>query len=103
MDLISDILLMCAALGAALYCHVLARRLRRLQNLKEGIGGAVASLSVQVEGLTKALKSAQKLAGEATETVSERTKRAEQVADRLELLVASMHDLETKSRSEERV
>ena len=42
MELIADILLVAGALGAGLYCHVLARRLSRFNDLENGVGGAVA-------------------------------------------------------------
>ena len=73
MDLIADILLAAGAFGAGFYCFVLSRRLSRFNDLEKGVGGAVASLSTSsLDGLTE---------------------RAEGVAKRLELLVASMHDL----------
>ena len=42
MDLIADILLVAGALGAGLYCHVLARRLSRFNDLETGVGGEAA-------------------------------------------------------------
>lgn len=93
MELIADILLVAGALGAGIYCFVLARRLRRFNDLETGVGGAVAVLSVQVDDLTTTLEVAQGAAGSSAETLSELTERAEAAAKRLELLVASMHDL----------
>ncbi len=93
MDLIADILLVAGALGAGFYCFVLARRLTRFTDLENGVGGAVAVLSAQVDDLSKTLNTAQKTAGDSSESLQELTERAEDVARRLELLVASMHDL----------
>lgn len=93
MELIADILLVSGALGAGLYCHVLARRLRRFNTLEDGIGGAVAVLSAQVDDLTRTLKAAQTTAQDSSQSLDGLTMRAETVARRLELLVASMHDL----------
>lgn len=93
MDMIADILLVAGALGAGLYCFVLARRLTRFTDLEGGVGGAVAVLSAQVDDLTKTLNAAQATAGASTDSLAELTNRAEDVAKRLELLVASMHDL----------
>ena len=90
---ISDILLVAGALGAGFYCYILARRLARFNDLEYGIGGAVAVLSAQVDDLAKTLVSAQKTAASANVTLEGLTDRAETVAKRLELLVASMHDL----------
>lgn len=93
MELIADILLVAGALGAGLYCFVLARRLARFNDLENGVGGAVAVLSAQVDDLTRTLQAAQQTAGASTSTLEGLTDRAEGVAKRLELLVASMHDL----------
>ncbi len=91
--MIADILLVAGALGAGFYCFILARRLTRFTDLENGVGGAVAVLSAQVDDLSKTLSSAQKSAGDSSKSLSELTERAEDVARRLELLVASMHDL----------
>lgn len=94
MELIADILLVAGALGAGLYCFVLARRLARFNDLETGIGGAVAVLSAQVDDLTRTLTAAQKSANVSTGTLEGLTERADAVARRLELLVASLHDLQ---------
>ncbi len=93
MEMIADILLVAGALGAGLYCYVLARRLSRFNDLENGVGGAVAVLSAQVDDLTKTLAAAQHTAVASTRSLDGLTDRAEGVAKRLELLVASMHDL----------
>ncbi|MAU53570.1 MAG: hypothetical protein CMN17_14650 [Roseovarius sp.] len=93
MELIADILLVAGALGAAVYCHVLARRLSRFNDLETGMGGAVAVLSAQVDDLAQTLRAAQATASSSTGSLDALTDRAEGVARRLELLVAAMHDL----------
>lgn len=93
MELIADILLVAGALGAAFYCFILGRRLSRFNDLEAGVGGAVAVLSAQVDDLTKTLEAAQTTAGASGESLQALTERAETVAKRLELMVASMHDL----------
>lgn len=93
MELIADFLLMAGTLGAGFYCYILARRLRRFNDLETGVGGAVAVLSAQVDDLTKALEIARTTAGTSTQSLEALTDRAESVARRLELMIASMHDL----------
>jgi len=93
MDMIADILLVAGAIGAGLYCYILARRLSRFNDLETGMGGAVATLSAQVDDMTRALSSARQTADGSTQALAELTDRAEDVARRLELLVAAMHDL----------
>lgn len=93
MELIADIMLAAGALGAGFYCFILSRRLNKFTDLEKGVGGAVAVLSAQVDDLTRTLTSAQDSAGESSRSLEELTDRAEDAARRLELLVASMHDL----------
>ena len=93
MQLLADVLLGLAALGAAVYCMVLARRMKRFNQLETGMGGAIAVLSAQVDDMTKALEKAQATAAYSSSTLEDLTKRAEQGAERIELLLASLHDL----------
>ncbi|MBK0325907.1 hypothetical protein I5535_01230 [Rhodobacteraceae bacterium F11138] len=93
MELIADILMVAGALGAGFYCFVLARRLNRFNNLEQGVGGAVAVLSAQVDDLNKTLVAARDAADTSNASLTELTGRAESVAARLELMMASMHDM----------
>ncbi|AMY68033.1 DUF6468 domain-containing protein [Frigidibacter mobilis] len=93
MELIADILLGAGALGAAAYCLVLSRRLAAFTRLESGMGSAIAVLSAQVDDMTRALDRARGAATSSADALEGRTRRAEQVAERLELLLASMHDL----------
>ena len=93
MDLIADILLVAGSFGAAIYCYVLATRLKRFTTLESGMGGAIAVLSAQVDDMTRALEQARGAANGSAESLEGLTARGEAVARRLELLVASLHDL----------
>jgi hypothetical protein len=93
MDLIADILLVAGSFGAAVYCYVLAARLKRFTTLESGMGGAIAVLSAQVDEMTVALEKARGAANGSAESLAALTARGEEVARRLELLVASLHDL----------
>lgn len=93
MDLIADVFLAAGAFGAAFYCFVLQRRLTRFTRLENGMGGAIAVLSAQVDDLTKALKSAQVAAADSTQRLDGLTDRAEAATTRLELMLSSLHDL----------
>ena len=93
MDLIADILLVAGSFGAAVYCYVLAARLKRFTTLESGMGGAIAVLSAQVDDMTLALEQARGAANGSAESLDALTARGEAVARRLELLVASLHDL----------
>jgi len=93
MKLASDVLLGAGALGAAVYCVVLARRLKRFNNLENGVGGAVAVLSAQVDDMTRTLDQARKAAAHSAQSLTALTERAESSARKLELMMASLHDL----------
>ena len=93
MDLIADMLLAAGALGAAVYCVVLSRRLSRFTDLQGGVGGAVAALSAQVDEMTRALERSRRAAGEQAGSLERSTRKATDVSRRLELLMASMHDI----------
>lgn len=95
MQFLSDILLATAAIGAAIFCLVLSRRLRALTTLDSGMGNAIAVLSSQVDGMARSLKAAQQTSRTAAETLESQTKRAEAACRKLELLMASLHDLPT--------
>ncbi len=97
MELIADVLLFAATVGAAVYCYVLAARLRRFTTLESGMGGAIAVLSAQVDDMTQALEKAQGVASASELRLQELTQRADGLARQLELLVASLHDLPAAS------
>lgn len=93
MDMIADILLMAGSFGAAIYCYVLSTRLKKFTTLETGMGGAIAVLSAQVDDMTVALEKARLAANGSAESLEGLTARGEAVARKLELLVASLHDL----------
>jgi hypothetical protein len=93
MQFFSDLLLAAGAFGAALYCYVLSARLKKFTTLETGMGGAIAVLSAQVDDMTQALAKAQGAASVSVTTLETLTLRAEGASAKLELLVASLHDL----------
>ncbi|MCB2094400.1 MAG: hypothetical protein H6901_03830 [Rhodobacteraceae bacterium] len=106
MEYIADILLGAGALGAGIYCWVLARRLRAFNQLENGIGGAVAVLSAQVDDMTAALETARATATGSSDALAGMTRRAESAVGKLELLLATLHDLpepEPRMRGQTRV
>ncbi len=93
MNLIADILMSAGAFGAAIYCFVLSGRLKKFTTLESGMGSAIAVLSAQVDDMTKALERARTAAVGSATGLEGLTARAEAAAARIELLLASMHDL----------
>lgn len=102
MNFLSDILLATAAVGAAVFCLVLSRRLRALTTLDSGMGKAIAVLSAQVDDLSRALKTAQQTSRLSVEKLDTQTSRAEAACRQLELLMASLHDLPAPEAPSER-
>ena len=68
-------------------------------DLEKGVGGAVAVLSSQVDDLNKSFASARQITEGSTQALDQLTGRAESVAQRLELMMASMHDMPEVSPS----
>lgn len=95
MELIANIMLAAGAFGLAAYCFVLQKKISRFSKLEDGMGGAIAVLSAQVDDMTRALSSARGAAQESSTRLQDLTERAEAAAVRLELLVSSLHDLPT--------
>lgn len=93
MNLIADFLLAAGAFSTAVYCLVLSRRLKRFTTLETGMGGAIAVLSAQVDDMTKALERARSSAQTSSAALDEQVSRAETAAARLDLILASLHDL----------
>lgn len=93
MELVADFLLGAGALGAGFFCYILARRLNRFNDLEKGVGGAVALLSAQVDDLAKTLVAAREISDGSNTALDELTGRAEAVSQRLELMMASLHDI----------
>jgi hypothetical protein len=93
MTLIADILLAAGAFGAAVYCSILSARLKTFSTLETGMGGAIAVLSAQVDDMTRALETARGASDGSAGRLADLAQRAETASARLELLVASLHDL----------
>ena len=68
--------LVAASVGLACFCLLLARRLRRLNDLESGLGGAIAVMAAEVDRLERAIRSARTEATEASEQLSEEISRA---------------------------
>lgn len=85
MDLIADLLLIAAALGAAFYCFILSRRLSTLNSAEGGIGEAIATFSKQVARLEEALEGSR----ERAEDVDQRLRATMEQAEKLESTLAA--------------
>ena len=91
-SIVSDLLLLAAACGAAFYCMILSRRLARLNSVDKGLGGAIAVLSAQVDDLTKALSDARSGSEATAERLAGLMAEAETMANDIEEMLSVSHD-----------
>jgi hypothetical protein len=68
--------LVVAALTVAGYCHLLARRLRKLNDLETGLGGAIAVMAAEIARLEAALAAAQAGAATASDGLAREIEKA---------------------------
>ena len=97
MDLIlsnaADILLILATLGAGTFCLILSRRLTRLSRIDNGLGGAIAVLSAQVDDMSKALAETRSGSEGSATRLEELNAEAQRLLEELELTMSACHDL----------
>ncbi|UWQ18441.1 hypothetical protein [Jannaschia sp. M317] len=96
LGLLSDLLLLSATIGMAIYCRVLSKRLRAFNDLETGIGGTVAALSLQVDQLQSSLQAARSDVDDRTDRMTEGVAAADDRIGRLEMLMAGLEDLEAE-------
>lgn len=89
---LADVLLAVASLGAAAYCMVLSRRLKKLGSFDKGIGSAIAVLSAQVEEMKAALREAKAGSDGASENLNNLVRQARDISAELEMMIAACHD-----------
>lgn len=66
LSLILPMISVATALPLAIYCFSLSRRLRRLNNLETGLGGAIAVMTSEISRLDQAIRRARAEAEAAT-------------------------------------
>ena len=91
---LADGLLIIAALGASFYCMVLGRRLANFASVDKGLGGAIATLALQVEDMKTALNEARAGSNEAAERLSTLLEQASEVSQDLDVMIAAFHDID---------
>lgn len=89
MDLLMNGLLLAATCFAGLYCWVLARRVRDLKSLDKGLGGAIVTLTRQVELARTTLEEARSSSNDTKLELSKMVQQADTAANQLRLLIAA--------------
>lgn len=92
MDVLMNGLLLAASLFAGSYCWVLSRRVRELKSLDRGLGGAIVTLTRQIELARGTLDDARAATRENRQDLSQLIARADAAAAQLKLAVATAED-----------
>jgi hypothetical protein len=82
---IFQIFLLIVSIGLGAFCVLLARRLRKLNDLESGLGGAIAVMSVEIERLEGAIRHAQVAATSASFDLLRQIERAQDERGRWDL------------------
>lgn len=78
MTLMMQIPVLAFLLATLVYCGVLARRVKSLNDLETGLGGAIAVMTSEIDRLDRALAAAKADALKATEALSREIERAKE-------------------------
>jgi hypothetical protein len=89
MDLLMNGLLTAATLFAGGYCWVLARRVRELKSLDSGLGGAIVTLTRQVELARTTLDEARAASRDTRQDLAQLVAKADAAAGQLRMLIAA--------------
>lgn len=97
LGLISDVLLLAATCGMAIWCRMLSKRLRSFNDLDTGLGGTIATLTLQVDDLKASLAQATVQTIDRGASLDAATAQADDRIGRMEMLLASLDDLEAEA------
>lgn len=76
MEHLLQAMMVVACLGLAAFCVTLARRLRKLNDLESGLGGAIAIMAAEVDRLEQAIRAARDEANAASERLADEIETA---------------------------
>jgi len=99
---ISDMVLILISGLACLYCAILSRRLKNLNNLKTGVGASIISLTQAIEDTHKAAQEAQNSTLQTVQTLRHLLDKAESAAPRIEALIAELEHSSDKAGHQRR-
>lgn len=102
MTLIMDGLLIAGTLFAGAYCWILARRVHALKDLDKGLGGAIVTLTRQIELARSTLEEAQAAAQSNRQELTKLVAKADRAAGQLRLLLASSPEPQRRTAPQDR-
>jgi chromosome segregation ATPase len=93
MDMIVDFILLAASGAAAVYCFVLSKRLKKLNDMKNGLGASIASMSQTLDQTQQVLALAKRSSVESIERLSALLEEAERLTPELSQLMDALGEL----------
>lgn len=78
LDKIPEFLLLALSAALSIYCFMLSRRLKRLNDLETGLGGAIAVMASEVDRLERTIHAARSEVAQAQAGLSQEVKRAKE-------------------------
>ncbi|MDB2438739.1 hypothetical protein N9W89_08500 [Hellea sp.] len=95
---IADIVLIFISGMACLYCAMLSRRLKKLNNLKSGVGASILSLTQAIEDTHKAAQDAQTSTVQTVETLRHLLDKSESAAPKIEALILELEEVSKNAK-----
>lgn len=86
----TDIAIFLVSFAACIYCVILSRRLKALQDTRDGLGATIMALSKSVSAVSSATHETRAQAGELATRLSALMQEADQMCDRLSTLTAEL-------------
>ena len=86
----TDIAIILVSLAACAYCFVLSRRLKALQDTKDGLGATIMAMSKSVAAMSSSTRETRSHVGEMAARLATQLEDARQTCARLEELKASL-------------
>ncbi|HPF24598.1 MAG: hypothetical protein R3C08_14225 [Hyphomonas sp.] len=86
----TDIVIILVSFAACVYCFVLSRRLKALQDTKDGLGATIMAMTKSVAAMSSSTKETRSHVGEMAARLATQLEDARQTCIRLEELKASL-------------
>ncbi|KCZ92207.1 DUF6468 domain-containing protein [Hyphomonas johnsonii] len=86
----TDIVIVLVSLAACAYCFVLNRRLKALQNTKDGLGATIMAMSKSISAMSSSTQETRSHVGEMATRLQRQLDEANQMCKRLETLKAEL-------------
>lgn len=93
----TDIAIFLVSFAACVYCIVLSRRLKALQDTRDGLGATIVALSKSVSAVSSATNDTRAQAGELASRLSQLMQDADAMCDKLSDLTESMEASHAKA------